>query len=572
MNRRLILLFLLFAFVVPSMGALHAIDEPLEGAASLARYYPEDAVVYAATRIDEQFVDTLDDLVSTLTATLAELDVPPLTLRQMLFFTGLNPNEVLPWLGDHAALGVTGITSSGDFDNDSLQIVVELDDSEAALAYLIELIPEAEIIENQNSTLLVVPQDTVFEIYEDVMVIAIEQQTLPGAENSLVNNERFRGVLADLPEQAYNVLLYVDVPAVAATMEEQDGAELLAQAGAFALGATILDGRSLTIDIAQNLPNLPQGYLSAEPVNEEFLRFIPANTNALIHSTNLSAAIEGIFDLADMGANTAQSSQEEIASALAELGIDLQADILDWADGNYALFLHADTIPIIRDFTANDLNIEGRLEFGVVVEATDPAAAQGLATKVGDLMLEIAATNPSSQVKVGADTLAGLDVTAIQVTAEVPGQGDVLFNLVMGASQDVFFLTTRGAAESITNGEGTLAETEAYQSATTTFLPEPLFVAYTDGEGFFTTVAPFPALFFVGPTIGTVFENVLETLDGTPAPTPTPIPTPTPDPALEQQILETIQALYALVDSSSITATVTENSTLQIRTVLTLNP
>ncbi|MCA9913598.1 MAG: DUF3352 domain-containing protein, partial [Anaerolineae bacterium] len=440
MNRRFFLIALLFALVIPSMGALHAIDEPLDGAASLASYYPDSTVVYAATRIDEDFVDTLDSLVSRLTATLAKLDVPPLTLRQILFFTGLNPNQVLPWLGDYAALGVTGITSSGDFDNDSLQLVVELEDSEAALAYLTELIPDAQVIENQNSTLLVVPQDTVFQIYDDVMVIAIEQQTLPGLETSLVSNERFRNVLADLPEASYNVLLYVDVPTVAATTPEQDGAELLVQAGALAVGATILNDRSLTIDIAQNLPNLPAGYISAEPVNQEFLRFIPANTNALIHSTDLSAAITGIFDLADM--NQGQSSQEEIAAALAEVGIDLQADILDWADGNYALFLHADTLPIVRDFAENRFNVAGRLEFGVVVEATDSAAAQGLATKVGDLMLQVAQSNPNSQVKVAPDTLGGLDVTAIQVRAEVPGQPDVLFDLVLGSSQDVFFLTT----------------------------------------------------------------------------------------------------------------------------------
>jgi hypothetical protein len=576
------ILALVMALLIPGMGALHAIEEPTDSVADVARYYPQSTVFFGVTRIDEAFVDTLDDLVSGLSSTLASLDVPPLTLRQILFFTGgVNPDQLLPLLGDTASIGVTGMDASGTIDADGLQIVVELEDADAALAYILEEYEGmAEVIQNPNATVVAVPAaDILFEVYDEVLVIAVEQQTLPGAENSLLNAERFRNTLADLPEDSYNALIYADVPLLAALGDDMDGAELLEQAGPLAIGATILNDASLTIDIAQQLPNLPEGYLSAEPVSQDFLRFVPANTTALIHSTNLSAAIDGLFDLADSQAPNEPSSRVEIEAALAQVGIDLQADILDWTVGEYALFLQADTRAIVNDLAANQLVLEDRFDFGVVIEATDPATAQDLANRLGELLLQASAENPDQNVTITADTLAGLDVTAISITTGIEDgfpvtATPVTIELVLGASEDVFFLTTRSAAESIANGAGSLADSEVYQRAAQTFVNDPLFVAYTDGEGFFTAVAPFPALFFLGTTTSTVFTTVIETIDGTPAAisTPTPIPTPTPDPAVQQQVIDTLEAAYALVDHSSITATVNENSALQVRLVLSLNP
>ncbi len=578
MNRRLLTLVLLLALLVPSMGALQAIEEPVEGVAGLARYYPQSSVFFGAMRIDEEYFDTLDELVRTVSGTFAELDIPVFSLRQLFALgSGTDADDLLSWLGDAASIGVTGMDASGTIDADGLQIVVELDDRQAAFRYLLNEYEDiAEIIENENSTVIAVPQaDILFELYDEVMVIAVEQQTLPGSSNSLLNSNRFRETLADLPEETYNIVVYFDVPTLAATLPPEDGGDLLTQAGTLAIGATILDDTALTIDVAQRLPNLPQGYLTAEPVDQAFLRFIPADATAVIHSTNLSAAIEGLFDLADL--DSPQDSRAEVQEVLALLGIDLQQDILDWTVGDYALFLRADTLPIISDLTVNQLVLEERFDFGVVIAATDSAAAQGLAAQLGGLLLQASAENPSQDVKVAADTVAGLDVTAIKITVPIQNPAtlenqSLEIELVLGASEEVFFLTTRGAAESIAAGAGTLAETAAYQSAAETFLENPLFVAYTDGEGFFTVAAPIPALVFLGPVIGEVFTEVLETLDGTPVPTPTPQPSPTPDPAVQQQVTDTLLAAYDLVDSSTITAAVNENSSLQIRIVLTLNP
>jgi hypothetical protein len=120
-------------------------------------------------------------------------------------------------------------------------------------------------------------------------------------------------------------------------------------------------------------------------------------------------------------------------------------------------------------------------EFGLVVEATDPAAAAqsvaGLVQGLDRLLVTAAAGNEDFEVSFDEATIGGTDVSVITLTSnEVPWP----IELLIGSNDDIMVLGTRASVTTILLQDGTLPNTPAFARAQTYTLPAFFSMSYFD--------------------------------------------------------------------------------------------
>lgn len=582
----MVIIALMLAFSVIS-----ALDDPTSGAPSLAQYYPEGTVVYAAIRTDEGYFNQLDELWQAISEPAAEFGVPAFTLRQAsALITPGGADAVLSWLGDAASFGVTGLEPDGSVADESIFFVFEIEDKAAARDFLLqtgelEVIADGDVVVLQDSF-----GDAVIEISDEVMVLAAAESDTStiGAEPSLLESAAYRETLAEMPEDSYNILFYTDMnalaPFVATDMEV--GFDLgIDNLGALAVGATIRDGVTFMVDVAQTYtdPNAVPG--NVPRIDPAFAQLIPADVSLVTHATDLTALYTSVTDLARTAAESTgePDPSEQIEAVFGLIGIDLQADVLSWTTGDYALFARSDIMPIAERALYGELAVSENVDWGMAFAATDPAAAQNLATELFTLIDQVAG-EPTDEFSISTETIGGVEARVISINAPVdtplmPGiavSDTISFDFVLAANDEVFVFASRRFAANLLNGGARLADNVTYQEASRYFLPEPTSIWYTDGEGFLlgNGILPVGVLVVLGPAIGEVFENIIASLDSErPTPTPSPTPTPTPLPSAEEitEQLRPLELAIAQWRSSSVTATINENNTALIRFAMTLN-
>jgi hypothetical protein len=173
---------------------------------------------------------------------------------------------------------------------------------------------------------------------------------------------------------------------------------------------------------------------------------------------------------------------QEIEEGLAQLefavrsvtGLDLQDDILSWMTGNYALTLGFS--PALEDLPPSGIPSAFPVEFGILIEATDPTAAQA----VVDGIAQALTLSSNGEFTLTEETIG--DVTAQVIT--IPADGlPFPVEIVFGASNQVFAIGTPRMAEAAFNPGDGLAADPSYVEMQSFALDAPTALYYAAGEG-----------------------------------------------------------------------------------------
>ncbi len=574
-------LFLFALLMALSLFSASAQDADIK---TMARYFPADTSFFFAARTDEGYIDQLDSVGSKiLNSDLGRLNRLPVTsLRSAidgeLQKVGTDLAAVYTWLGDYAAFGVTGEIdpeNGGEFDDDGY-FVVELKDSDAAVDFLAPLLPESVTTATEGNFTVFSDSstETLLAIGDNLLLIYPETTMQPAfpLDRPLSEDAGYQDAIANLTADPYNILFFLRPSAVPS--DDPAGQLLLQSSGPLAVGFTILDDRSLVIDSAQ-LPNANAASVSAAAaVNPDFARYIPADASLVVHANSLTNLYANIINAAKFGIEMdggTQDPEQEIRDGLAQVGIDLDDDILSWTTGDYAIFTRVDTLSLVKTAATGSLfDFERSFDFGIVIEATDAEKASAFAETITRL-LRLAGTRAEG-VTITTETISDVVVTVIGAEAPMSPTQEVQLDILLGASDDVFFIATRPAVEVILNGDGTLVNKAAYQEAQTYLLPNASSVWFADGPGLVGTLGfgTIGSLAMMGPAIGNVFDEITAELEGTTPPTPAPPSSPFGNISPET-ITTQFQAAFKLITSSSISSAINDDGVTLLRFVLTFN-
>ena len=573
---------LLMAFASPAAAT------PTADLTALARFFPDKTLLFASVRTDSDFFTALDSMIGIVRDNMPDVGVPLETVEQMLDrVVAESPNlggtfgdTIRPWLGNTAAIGFPTLGEMLDDDvynnlSGPVLIAADITDRAATEAFFDQLIPDtAEMsIEQTADYTLITPtsaQDGVeiaasrnggIYIGNEVLLITNDPALLPQdtITSSLRDSADFTNSLSYLPESDYNAVLYLNLPEflsqIPATELDPDEAAALAAiaplidgVGGQVWGATILDGRSLTLDVAQPITD-PSVYEavgislpSSTPISFDFARFIPAGTPLVIQSTDLNSVYNTLITSlrttmamqAEMMPDGGEDINQELEEGIAQLefairgmtGLDLQDDILSWMTGNYALTLGFS--PSLEDLPPSGIPSSFPVEFGILIEATDAAAAQAV---VDGIAMALSSAG-SGDFTLTEDTFG--DVTAQVIT--IPADGlPFPVEIVFGASNEVFAIGTPRMAEAAFNPGDGLAADPSYIEMQAFALDAPTTLYYAAGEGL------------------TPLVNALAVTN-----------------SVNAQDKDAIMSLFRLLSSGSISTMTLENGSVLYRMVLTL--
>jgi hypothetical protein len=556
---------------------------PDEGIFSTANYFPADTMFFFAIRTDEAYIDEIDAIINNAVSGAPFLQDMPITTLRGALEEGLEQadfdlDDVYTWLGDYFALGVTNITTN-DSDLNGYA-VLQITDREAAEAFIIEEGAGIGFEQSEEGGFTSFTDRTGARILvgDDVMLLLsseVARNPLVTREARLDSTAPYQTAIETLPADQYNFALYISS---LAELGESSGSDLEAAGidpdtiGAFALGGTILDKYSLTLDLVQ-LPGEENEITEVERIDPAFQSYIPSDSSAFIHGTDYTSQYNASIEILEQTAETSGTPNptEQIEEALGSIGIDLQEDILSWTTGDYALFARTDLLGGIEAAMESDLptvpeNLSDFFDFGIVLEATDAERAETFTTKITTLLT--AASSEAEEVEVTEEEIAGSEVTIFTITAPINMNDNVELQFVIGSNDEVFFAGTRNAAEVVFAGEGGLDENEGFQQANAYILEDPTTLWYADAEGL-TTVTVIPFLTLVGPAIGNIFDNIVDDLSAPQALYPQPMTVQNEDET--QQVIEGLEYLNRLIGSSSISATVNEDGATITRFVFSFN-
>jgi hypothetical protein len=555
--RKLLVLFVLVGLVLGVLPAAVSAT-PVAELTDLAQYFPLDVPVFAAFRTDDGFVETLDGLAARISSAIP--GVGPGRLSTMLDLAAQQIDEegdfqsvFRSWLGDSVAFGLLSLEPAAGGRNPEFVVVMSITDRAEAESFVDAFMRETD------ADFSVTTEDpfTLYEVEDRNVAVAVTDDALfltetVGTLRSLNTREArlntsatFTETVGALPMGDYDAVLYLDSPTLAramfemgaqrnraasAMMEQMEG--FLSAAAPQAVGFSI-SGAELVIDSAQ-LPGdtgalEEMGFVlptSMTPVGFDFAAHVPADAPLVVLGTNLSET----YNLMIQNLRAAMQLQVEAGNEEAEdfeqglrfveigvrglTGLDLQEDILGWMTGDYALFLNVNPEGIASMTTMP-------IDFGLVFEATDPAAAQAVVDGIREAIVQSEPEN----VTLTQETVAGVDVAVI--TAK-PEDEPYPVEILVGSNDEVFVIGTRNAfAAAIEPVSGGLAADAGFTSAQSHFLDDSAVV-------FYFTPQPLASL-----------ADILAASDDNDM----------------QEGAGFIQFLTALVNSGSITATYSEDGT-----------
>jgi protein-disulfide isomerase len=509
------LIFWSLCIVVLLGAALPAMATPVSDLTALAKYYPDTTLTFAAIRTDDAGVAAVNDLIGKFRALLPSGTIPPFNLQQELNrslqsqFKGDFKTVIRSWLGDTAAFGITG----ADFSSapSSMLVAISITDQDKALAFFkkalaSQISSESLVEKTQGDFNLLVPakpnsySNTYYAIGKDVALIAASQSLLTPPKSGLDASADFTATLKMLPNPEYDILAYVKTSqfySVAMQQSLRMGSQRPALfdnlgkvLGSAAYGFTLLDDRTLIMDVVQRLGDtkaLSDAGIKLEyptqPIDPTFASRIPSDTPLVMQGTGLGPSVLNGFDNLRAFADLLQQQMQqmpddpyrsdqrflrefnlgnivtffELAFA-GSTGLNLEKDVLNWMTGDYAMYLRLlpndnPALPVMPDF-------------GFVTQATDPNAAAKLVAGIESALAQY-------RVNFKTETIGKADgfSIALDLNRMVMGRGRAAgklpaFDLMLGADDQVLAAGTRGAVEYSLNPTGSsLADSEVYKAA-----------------------------------------------------------------------------------------------------------
>lgn len=482
MLKRLVLLWALAAALAISIAPVRA-AEPALGVFDLARYVPFNVSAFISVSTDDDHLAALDGLLGRVNAVTRDLGLPPLpsTIREALG-DGLNEGNTaqiesaLAWSGDAFAIA-SDTTDSGVSQS---AVIVPLVDRAAAERDILGANANAVRLDpaGRFDVYYIESQDRYLMFASDLLYITsglstAEVQVLAGEDYPRLSGvTAYMEAVRTLPEERYNIGLYLDARRLIETEAALNSAAGSAQAkaalaGALALGVTVLNNDTLTLDAAL-VPTEP----AAPPLtlNPDFARYIPGGMGASIHGADLAALINNLLDAARTDPGT--DPRAILNSAFQMMGLEFES-LFSWTKGDYALYARADLRPALSGFFATppDLrDLPDALDFGVVIEAVNPDEARAFAASIAGLLRSTAET--ADNLRVRDETINGVAVTVVSLETVMDAVGTVTFEFGVGASDDVFAFGTLDAVRAIFDGGPGLPLQLTYIDSGRYWLPE----------------------------------------------------------------------------------------------------
>lgn len=508
----------LLLLMLPSLSLL-AQDAP--NPASMAQYFADDTAIFVSLRTDADFVDTLDRITSTGDAEIESLGIDNLTITELIdsylvpeFNTDTETMQAL--LGDYAAIGFAGdIATNEEAD---VWAVVELADSAAFEQFLGRRLSPTFIRQQEGDAVNYKSdfENTSLIITGNLLYLMDATDDITRTEltnGALTDNSAFQDALAALPDaNGHNALMYVDLhslydatnPTIPAAIRDVTG---------FAIGFHIENDWQLTLDAVLMNQTAPAG----NPVMLDNAAWIPQRANAVIQGQDLGGLLNMGLDA------TGADARAEFEAIFLQIGIDLNADLLDWATESMVLYSYIDLLTLVKTYAplADNPNrliagdVTDTFDFGLLLQANDPAGAQMLVDKLSALL--ILGLGGVDEISVQRDTIGDVDVTrAIVNVPSTPLTQPLTFDVGMGVADDVFFLAYDPDNLPLLNPDAaSLLDNDVYQRALGSALPNPTSFWYTDAEGQigFISGITVTTLAIFGPIIEATFNEILDELN-----------------------------------------------------------
>lgn len=483
------------------LGALPVAAAPVADLTAPADRLPEDVATYIGVRTDDAYFETLNSIAARLPMTPEGFDI-----REQL---GIDfENSVRPWLGDTAgiAIGVSAPDAETGQVATNVYGVLSVTDREAAQVFVSTITTDSHTSSEVDGGTLyeaATPAGDHFLLLDDVLLAGTGEATLTwlqqGVSASLADRDDFAPRFDGLPADDYNALLWVDAPALAPQIAQEEAAlpgsfsfdviEVAEALGTQAAGFTILDDRSLTADIAVNIAD--PAALEALGVdiggNPEldlgFAANIPADTPLVLHDAGLGTALLNALDslealgdsydeqyeqgeIFDQNLTTINDGVTFVRLAVQGMtGASLE-EVVGWMSGDYALFL-----------TPSVMGDEVGGEGGIIVDVTDETAAMTfIETWLPNLLTEL-----------------NLDFTTEDGTLVLPILGNILenpaYDILAGANDDLLAIGTRPAAAFALGDDEGLSQDATFTAVAEYIVEAPQAIAYLNVAPLESTVA-----------------------------------------------------------------------------------
>lgn len=530
-------LFALFAIMMVALGTLiaPAMAAPTADLNALAKYFPASAPVLVSFRTDDAYIKEIDDLFAKIAAQIPGMKQPDTIAHQFdnvvneVIGKGDFASEMRTWLGDTASIGIFSFegmmgraSSSSDNKPPHFLAALAIKDQKAAEAFWKTALDKQSGGGNHQTAtegdyILFTPvKDSkasgIIAIGKDVLFIGAYKEDLPlkGQSAPLSDSPTFADNLKLLPESDYNITIYANLGTFLEQMMSMQSAMTGSNASQAAMmqsiepllknfppeiiGLTVLDNRSLTVDIVFPYGDLLKEYEKAGlstampvAVDPTFAANILSGTPLVIHSTNLGASLEGFIKSfqaqAGMMQNSTGMSSAEMEKNLEQINKavllfthkDLMKDILPALSGDYALYLTLN--PALSDVSKEaDLTKQMPVDFGFLSEVNDPTISQAIVDGIKTAIT----LSETKEVKVTSEKIA--DTDALVITGSAANMPFPV-ELVVTGNDKLFFFGTRRAAEAALTGKGGLDGDTAFKEASGYFVPSPAIVAYLASDG-----------------------------------------------------------------------------------------
>ncbi|PJF27756.1 MAG: hypothetical protein CUN53_02850 [Phototrophicales bacterium] len=552
MKRVVLVLALVMVF---GAAVIPAAAVPTADLTALSSVFPANTAIFAAIRTDDGYIETLDSVIARLNEVLPPSDQID-SLRDTFemgagMMGGSFDSVIRSWLGDTAALGVDiSYLIDRDERNDYLAatLAIAVTDSAAAVKFVRGLLSsqgdfDAQYtVEVSDGVTIFRPTRTEPRLDGVIPFMFTENYVVMGNLAPVMNrmarlntNTDFNDTMSALPLDDYNIALYIDTRALfdaqmtmlsdmddIAEMGEMIGmlTGISNNLGSIGIGFTVIDDRSLTIDIVSTAdPEAIAGALGldgdaivvAQPIDPSFARFIPAGTPIVTHVTNLSDAYDALLTGLRAGVSLGGADAEDVEEALAEIesgiagvefairgltGLDLEDDILSWMTGDLAIWVGL--TPTFAEATSLFGGLAGGLpvDFGILIDASaNPDGAAALVEGLKSALTFAARQTPANsgtRITLTDETIGGNAAVSVNI---VDRSLPFPIELVIGASADVFVIGTRAAAEAALNPGAGLDSDPAFQEALRYALADTVQLQYLAG-------APLAPLFNLLPMEG----------------------------------------------------------------------
>lgn len=592
------LLGLMLVLVTGLLAPMAYAVEVDEGPTSMAQYFGADTTFFFAGRIDDAYLSELNSVLNRVLASVpdsANLPLPAeLNLRALLegqlAAAPFTLDELRGFLGDYVAVGISnyGALLTNDIEQSGIVIAVALSDSAALVSFLEANVPNLPRPTTEgDAQVYVINNETQLVINSDVLYIVPATASLPDRAATLNSAESFTNAIGALPADAYNIVGYFDYQALftelgqasPSTMSMMTPEMMGLLPNDLALGLTILDDSVLTIDMVTD--QMIEGVMTT-PISSDFASNLPADTDLLVWGSDLGSYVNYTLTTLPQSLAAADPSlsvediNQQIETALqqfeAATNIDLREDVLSWLTSDYALYTSVDLPELIKIVASAS---GGRfsdtpvlpVEFGFVAATSDAATTTETVIKVVTL-LKAALANAGDEVTVTDLTDGPLTGVEISITAPVQGDsGTTSLSFLIGSNEDIFFVGTRGAFDSVQSGEN-LSSGDTYTRALSYAVPNQSMFVYADDEGITTFVGSIASLALLASSPNQMFSNITDTMQNPQTLQATPTPDTNQAQMVEQQLTTVFDTVNAIFDHAIISYGYGDNGYLVARLTL----